>query len=138
MDNRPTIELIRERGSAMPSGKAIALSTVVGAATAVSTASIAFADDGRGFGDGFGRHRGGGAFLMMLLLLAAVVLLVVLLWRNRHPVPSAVGAPIPPTTPASPTFNAQSILADRLARGEISPDDYRAAVSVLRETSSPA
>ena len=41
-------------------------------------------------------------------------------------------------TPAmSPTLNAQSILADRLARGEISPDDYRAAVAVLRETAPP-
>ena len=69
---------------------------------------------------------------MMLLLLAAVVLLVVLLWRNRHPAP-APAAPSAP--PISPTHNAQSILADRLARGEIAPDDYRAAVAVLRETS---
>ena len=117
----------------MPSGKAIALSTALGAAAAVSTAGIAFAADGRGFGDGFGRHRGGGPFLMMLLLLAAVVLLVVLLWRNRHPA-SAPAAAITPAPSASPTLNAQAILADRLARGEISPDDYRAAVSVLRES----
>jgi uncharacterized membrane protein len=34
-------------------------------------------------------------------------------------------------------LNAQAILADRLARGEISPDDYRAAVTVLRETPPP-
>ena len=118
----------------MPSGKTFALSTALGATVAVSTASIAFAADGRGFGDGFGRHRSGGPFLMLLLLFAAVVLLVVLLWRNRHPVP-ARGAATPPAPPASPTLNAQTILADRLARGEISPDDYRTAVSVLRETS---
>ena len=87
---------------------------------------------------GDGRHGGGGAFLMVLLLLAAVALLVVLLWRNRHSAPSATVAPAPPAPSASPTHNAQVILADRLARGEISPDDYRAAVSVLRETSPPS
>ena len=117
----------------MSRGKAIALSTVVGAAAAVSTAGVAFAADGRGFGGGFGRHRGGGMLLMMLLL-AAVVVLIVLLWRGRHP----VTAPFVAAPPASPTLNAQAILADRLARGEISPDDYRAAVSVLRETSPPS
>ena len=70
----------------------------------------------------------------MLLLLAAAVVLGVMLWRNRHPHPAqAPFVAAPP--PASPTLNAQSILAERLARGEISPDDYRAAVSVLRETS---
>lgn len=83
-----------------------------------------------------GPHRRGGG-LMILLLLAAIVLLVVLLWRNRHPA-SPASTVAPPAPPVSPTTNAQAILADRLARGEISPDDYRAAVSVLRETTPTA
>jgi uncharacterized membrane protein len=115
----------------MRRGSAIALSMIAGAAAAVSVEGVAIAADGRGY-YGMGPHRRGGAFLMMLLLLAAVVLLVVLLWRNRHPAPAPAAPSAPPT---SPTLNAQSILADRLARGEITPDDYRAAVAVLRETS---
>jgi putative membrane protein len=109
------------------------LSTIAGAAAAISVEGVAFAADGRGFGHGFGPHRRGGAFLM-LLLLAAVVVLAVLLWRGRRP---AAAAPLA-TTPVSPTLNAQAILADRLARGELSPDDYRSAVAVLRETSPPS
>jgi putative membrane protein len=113
--------------------KSIAISTAVGAVVAIATASVAFAADGPGFGRRFDGHRRGG-MLLMLVLLGAVIALAVVLWRGRHPAtPPLVAAP-----PASPTLNAQTILADRLARGEISPDDYRAAVSVLRETSPPA
>ena len=115
----------------MPRTRAIAVSALAGAAAAVMTASMVFADD-RGFGGGYGMHRRDGGtfmFLPMLLLIAAVVL-VALLWRGRHPATPITPAP----PPASPTLNAQTILADRLARGEISPDDYRAAVAVLRES----
>ena len=73
-------------------------------------------------------------FVFPLLLLVAVAALAILLWRGRQPV-APVGAPPAPTV--SPTLNAQAILADRLARGEISPDDYRAAIVVLRETPPP-
>jgi hypothetical protein len=59
--------------------------------------------------------------------------LLVVLWRGRHMIAPTVGPP----PPASPTLNAQAILADRLARGEISPDDYRAAITVLRESPPP-
>lgn len=69
--------------------------------------------------------------IVPMILLIGVVALLIVLWRGRHPAAS-VAAP-----PASPTLNAQAILADRLARGEISPDDYRAAVAVLRETPPP-
>ena len=117
----------------MPRTRAIAVSALAGAAGAVMTASIVFADD-RGFGGGFGMRRRacGGFFFFPLLLLIGVVVLVVLLWRGRHPV-APITSP-PPPAPVSPTLNAQAILADRLARGEINPDDYRAAVAVLRET----
>ena len=118
--------------------RALALSAAGGAAAALLVANVAFADD-RGFGGGgFGRrHRDGGfMFVFPLLLLVAVAALVILLWRGRQPVaPLGLGAPTAP--PVTPTLNAQAILADRLARGEISPDDYRAAVTVLRETPPP-
>jgi uncharacterized membrane protein len=71
-------------------------------------------------------------FFPLLLLIAAGVL-VALLWRGRYPVMPVSSTP-PAAPPLSPTFNAQSILADRLARGEIGPDEYRAAITVLRET----
>jgi uncharacterized membrane protein len=114
--------------------RAIAFSAVGGAVAAILTANIAFAD-GRGFGGEFGRRgRGDGMMLFFpLLMLIAVAALLVVLWRGRHPVASTVAGP----PPASPTLNAQAILADRLARGEITPDDYRAAITVLRESSPP-
>jgi uncharacterized membrane protein len=115
--------------------RAIAFSAVGGAVAALLTANIAFAD-GRGFGGDFGRGRRGDGlmFFFPLLMLLAVAALLVVLWRGRHPVTPVGGPPLPP---ASPTLNAQAILADRLARGEISPDDYRAAITVLRESPPP-
>ena len=117
--------------------KALMISIFAGAVAATLVTGLAFADDhgfGGGFGGGFGRHRRGeGMFLLFpLLLLLAVVALVAVLWKGRHP--GAFSPPPPPVgPPPSPTLNAQAILADRLARGEISPDDYRAAIAVLRE-----
>jgi putative membrane protein len=113
--------------------RTIAVGTLLGAGAAILMTSAAFAQDGRGFGVGFGgRHRGGGFFMIVpMFLLIGVAALVIVLWRGRH-----VASPVA-TPPASPTFNAQAILADRLARGEITPDDYRAAVTVLRENLPP-
>ena len=115
--------------------RAIAFSAVGGAVAALLTANIAFAE-GRGFG-GYDRGRRGDGlmFFFPLLMLIAVAALLVVLWRGRHPV-ATTGVPSP-LPAASPTLNAQAILADRLARGEINPDDYRAAITVLRETPPP-
>ena len=54
---------------------------------------------------------------------------VTLLKRNHTPQLHAPGAALV-ATPAKPT--AQEILAERLARGEIEPDDYRLRVEALR------
>ena len=113
----------------MSRSRTILLSCFLGVSASIVTANVAFAD-GRGF-DGFGRRRDGGFMFFPMILLIGLVALLIVLWRNRH-----VAAPIA-TPPSSPTLNAQAILADRLARGEINPDDYRAAVAVLRETPPP-
>jgi uncharacterized membrane protein len=113
--------------------RAVALSAVAGASAALVTANVALAE-GR-FGGGYRGHRGGQfRFFLPLLILIALGVILALLWRGRHPSAPAATAPPSAPPPASPTFNAQAILADRLARGEISPDDYRAAIDVLRET----
>jgi len=113
--------------------RAVALSAVAGSAAAIFTANVAFAD-GR-FGGGYRGHRGGEfRFFLPLVILIALGVLLAVLWRGRHPAPPPASTPPSAPLAASPTFNAQAILADRLARGEISPDDYRAAINVLRET----
>jgi uncharacterized membrane protein len=108
---------------------------VVGAAAAVVTAGAVSAQGGGGFGGGFDRHHRDGGFYMFfpMIVLIGVVALAIVLWRGRHPAAASVAT----TPPVSPTHNAQAILADRLARGEISPDDYRASVAVLREPPPP-
>jgi putative membrane protein len=112
---------------------AIVAGTTFGATAATLTAGVAFAESGRGFG----RDRRGDGFFMILplLVLVAVAVLLVVLWRRGHLGTTAPATPPPP--PVSPTFNAQVILADRLARGEIGPDEYRAAITVLREGQPP-
>jgi putative membrane protein len=95
-------------------------------------ADLAFAQ-GRGRDEFGGRHRDGAMFLVPLVLIAAAAVLLFVLWRGRHP-----AAPLAaPSVPPSPTYNAEVILAERLARGEINPDDYRAAITVLRESPAP-
>jgi uncharacterized membrane protein len=87
----------------------------------------------RGMGDGFGRHRGGPLLplLCMALLLGAVGLVVWLVLRRRPTAEPVVAAGAIAAT-VSPTFQAESILAERLARSEISPEDYRATLAALR------
>jgi len=108
------------------------------ASTAILAANIASVHGRLG---GYGHRRGGQfLFFLPLLLLFAVAALVLVLWRVRHPVappPQPVARP-PAQQRMSPTFNAEAILAERLARSEITPDEYRAAIAVLRETAPPA
>jgi uncharacterized membrane protein len=91
---------------------------------------------------GFGMHdrwNDGGfhpvlGLLMMLAVAVAIGLAVWLLLNRRAHVTTAPPAPhiAPPPAP-SPTAAAEAILAERLARSEISPDDYRAMIAALRE-----
>lgn len=82
---------------------------------------------------GFGMHDGDRSdsrhwvgMVIMALVVAGVVALV--LWALRRGRGQHVAA-----TAAHPTAAAQAILAERLARGEVTPDDYRALLAVLRE-----
>jgi len=63
---------------------------------------------------------------------------VTLLKRNHAPQLQTPGAAAPDMSPAAPQAKptAQEILAERLARGEIEPDDYRQRVEALRAPSS--
>jgi putative membrane protein len=74
--------------------------------------------------------------LLCLILVGAAIGLVVWLVVRRRPAVSAV-APAAPVA-ASPTAAAEAILAERLARGEIAPDDYRTYLAALRGENPPA
>lgn len=91
------------------------------------------ADRGWGMHDRFdGRFHPWLGLGMMLLVAGAIVLAVWLFTRNRH-VPATHGPAAPAPAAPSPTAAAEAILAERLARSEISPDDYRAMLAALRE-----
>lgn len=66
--------------------------------------------------------------IMMLLVFASVIWLGVALLRRTGTLEHA--AVTGPPAPQAPS--AQQILAERLARGEIEPDDYRLRVEALR------
>jgi uncharacterized membrane protein len=112
------------------------VATTVGCGLLLAAAAPALAQEGpgRGFrGHGRGRHWIGAAIIVAAL--AAVIALTWFLARHRS-TSAAPATPVPtssvPAAPPSPTAVAEAILAERLARGEIGPDDYRAALSALR------
>lgn len=93
------------------------------------------------------RHDGLHPFfglLTMLLCLGAVaaVLWLVMARRPHHQPPVPPGAPAPhyagpgawAASPVSPTANAEAILAERLARGEIPAEEYTSLLATLRGT----
>ncbi|MCB0955954.1 MAG: hypothetical protein R2694_07015 [Ilumatobacteraceae bacterium] len=115
------------------------VATGVATVAAIAIAVPAFADNGW---PGPGHMRGDRddhpwAWLMIgglgLLAIAAIVALA--LGLTRRPATSAVAtgpAPAAPMAAMSPTANAEAILAERLARSEITSDDYRTMLAALR------
>ncbi len=71
-----------------------------------------------------GHHPG--MFLVGCLLVAGIVVLAVMLYRNSR---TAV-AHTPPAP--NPSITAEVVLAERLARGEVSVEDFAAARAALR------
>ena len=87
---------------------------------------------------GFDRTRHPRLWLLLVLgglLVAGVVLLT--LWLSRRPSARSAGV-MPPAAAPSPTANAEAILAERLARSQITPDDYRSLLAALRGAPAPA
>ena len=114
----------------------VILSTALAAIAATAITGSAFADNGRGMGTGHG-DRDGWPLLGIVMLVAIAALATGITWLviGRRQVP---GAPVAAATPAvasvSPTASAEAILAERLARSEISADEYRATLTALRDT----
>jgi putative membrane protein len=88
------------------------------------------AEGGRQFGRMHGNDFHPFLGLLCMMLVGAAIGLGVWLVVRRRPAPVAPAA-VAPAAP-SPTAAAEAILAERLARGEIAPDDYRTHLAALR------
>ncbi|MEZ0066394.1 putative membrane protein [Streptacidiphilus sp. MAP12-20] len=90
-----------------------------------------------GHDGGFGHHGWFWIFpgITMILFWALLIVLIVLLWRavtgRSRPRWAAKPGPQPPAPGAQ---NAEQVLADRLARGEIEVEDYHRRLAALRGT----
>ncbi|MEV7186384.1 SHOCT domain-containing protein [Kitasatospora sp. NPDC093102] len=75
-----------------------------------------------------------------LLLWALVVLGVIALVRylSRTAPHGPAAPPVPPVTAPPMLPTPEQLLAERLARGEIEPDEYRARLATLRGAGGPA
>jgi putative membrane protein len=74
--------------------------------------------------------------IVMVAFWAGLIWIGVTLIKRSHHAPElhTAGAPMVAAPAAAPKPTAQEVLADRLARGEIEPDDYRARLEALRST----
>jgi len=93
------------------------------------------------WGHGYGMGWGWLVAFLALLALAALIVLVVRSFTAGAPPGTPPGAP--PGPPPShgqlspPRSNARAILDERLARGEVTPDEYREIRRALDETPPP-
>ncbi|MBI4932946.1 MAG: SHOCT domain-containing protein [Actinobacteria bacterium] len=83
----------------------------------------------------YGNDWNGGSWWWIPMMLMMVVFWGGLIWLGVALVRRSGHAPAAPMTPSSPSTSMRStpqeILAERLARGEIEPDDYRSRKAVL-------
>ena len=74
------------------------------------------------------------AALMVIFWVGIIWLGVTLIRRTSHPAPAHTGATSALSAPPAPRPNPQDVLAERLARGDIDPDDYRQRLDALRQS----
>ena len=87
-----------------------------------------------GYGDHMDNGWGGGWIVMIAMMLILILIAAGVLWfvlGGSHRLASTTGVQA-----SRPT--AEDLLAERLARGEIDPDEYRARLSALRDGRSGA
>ncbi|MCE9623437.1 MAG: hypothetical protein K8R99_13945 [Actinomycetia bacterium] len=115
------------RNKIVSKASVLAAAVVTGVVLFAGAAMAAGGDGGpigpgpRGFGDRDGHHRGGG----IVILVAAILLAVLITWLIARRRPAV-----------AQSASAETILSERLARSEISVDDYRTTLAALREASS--
>ena len=106
----------------------LVLSATLATVAAVAIVGTALAE---GPGRGMDRDRDGHPIFGIVLMVAIAAAAIIGTWLViRRGSSSAVAAPA--AAPAAPTGSAEAILAERLARSEISPDDYRSTLAALR------
>ncbi|MER5642422.1 SHOCT domain-containing protein [Kitasatospora sp. NPDC002227] len=92
----------------------------------------------------FGPHHGGWVWvlsgitlILLCLVLIAVLITLVRFWSHRpgshHYGPPKPTGWQPPAQPPGAPQDPAKLLADRLARGEIDPEDYRQRLAALQE-----
>lgn len=87
-------------------------------------------------GEHWGRGMDGDAGEMVAAAVVGVVVLLAAIWLVRRFLARRAGTGL--TAPAAPAVvrpTPEEILAERLARSEIEPDDFRTRLAVLRESS---
>ena len=88
-----------------------------------------------------GMDHGDWGWLPMVVMM--VVLVGTLIWigmalvrSSRHALQMHAVPASPAAAPPATRFTAQEILAERLARGEMEPDDYRQRLEALRASTN--
>ena len=84
------------------------------------------------YGNGYGMH-GGGSWLFAIFLLVGLGLLVYVVVRFLGPSRTRDDAKPSTATEGPARSTARGILDERLARGELSPTEYRDRLETLHE-----
>ena len=113
----------------------LVLSATLATASVLAVAGTALAEGpGRGMGGdrGIGGERAGRPLIVIVLMVVVAAAAIFGTWMVIRRGSAPVVATAPVAAPVSPTGSAEAILAERLARSEISPDDYRSTLAALR------
>jgi putative membrane protein len=85
-----------------------------------------------GYWDNDHMNDGRGILLMVSMLAIWALVVLVVVWVIRSGRTPAAGMPGPAAPGTNPLGNAEQILAERLARGDIDPEEYRTRLDALR------